>query len=216
MKSPSTFDRISEPLPTRIAVGLNKLGLAMKQRSWADAAEDGLSPTQAQILALLSASPGLRASVVAQKLALTPPTVSDSVRVLIEKGLVEKLADPADQRAGLLRLTRKGKPLAARATGWPEFLTGAIDALSLPEQTVFLQGVVKMIRTLQLNGEIPVSHMCLTCVHFRPNVHPGDEPHHCAFVDAAFGARHLRLECSDHQPATPQQEKDAWAAFQSP
>ena len=70
-----------------------------------------------------------------------------------------------------------------------------------------------MIRTLQLNGEIPVSRMCLTCVHFRPNVHTGAEPHHCAFVDAAFGARHLRLECGDHQPAAPQQEKDAWAAF---
>ncbi|MEO7078581.1 MAG: hypothetical protein ABIY38_06770 [Rhodococcus sp. (in: high G+C Gram-positive bacteria)] len=119
-------------------------------------------------------------------------------------------------RAGLLFLTRSGKPLATRATGWPEFLSGAIGSLSPPEQEAFLQGLMKMIRTLQVNGEIPLTRMCLTCVHFRPNVHPGVDPHHCALVDEPFGSRHLRIDCAEHQTAEPQQAQAAWDRFNSP
>jgi hypothetical protein len=33
-------------------------------------------------------------------------------------------------------------------------------------------------------------------------VHPeAAEPHHCAFVDAPFGNRALRLDCAEHEQA---------------
>jgi hypothetical protein len=42
--------------------------------------------------------------------------------------------------------------------------------------------------------------MCVTCRYFRPHVHSDPErPHHCAFVDAPFGDRALRLDCRDHE-----------------
>jgi hypothetical protein len=42
--------------------------------------------------------------------------------------------------------------------------------------------------------------MCATCVFFRPDVHDDPErPHHCAFVDAPFGDRQLRLDCDDYR-----------------
>ncbi|MGH8510685.1 MAG: hypothetical protein ACREU8_04680, partial [Gammaproteobacteria bacterium] len=41
---------------------------------------------------------------------------------------------------------------------------------------------------LQERGEVPISRMCVTCQHFRPGVYDDpDTPHHCAFVNAAFG-----------------------------
>jgi hypothetical protein len=71
-----------------------------------------------------------------------------------------------------------------------------------------------MIRTLQERGEIPVSRMCVTCRFFRPNVHAHPEPpHHCAFVDAPFGDRELRLDCADHEPLPPADSAALWAAF---
>jgi hypothetical protein len=43
------------PLDRRIATGLHKLGLALKHQTWSQASEDGLSPTQGQILVVLAA-----------------------------------------------------------------------------------------------------------------------------------------------------------------
>jgi hypothetical protein len=74
--------------------------------------------------------------------------------------------------------------------------------------------LVKMIRTLQERGEIPVSRMCVTCRFFRPRVHDDPtRPHHCAFVDAPFGDRSLRLECADHEAAPEGQRARGWEQF---
>ena len=77
-----------------------------------------------------------------------------------------------------------------------------IDELSLLEQEVFLRCLIKMVRTLQQQGQVFVAHMCVTCNFFRPNVYSDSHrPHHCALVNVPFGDRHLRLECPEHLPA---------------
>ncbi|MCY1144320.1 hypothetical protein OWR29_40535 [Actinoplanes sp. Pm04-4] len=45
--------------------------------------------------------------------------------------------------------------------------------------------------------------MCLTCRFFVPEAHPESpgHPHHCNFVDAAFGDAELRVTCPDHETA---------------
>jgi DNA-binding MarR family transcriptional regulator len=210
------FDENTEPLERRIATGLHKLGLAMKQQNWLQAAEDGLSPTQGQILAALGAGAPLTATDLSKQLGVTLPTVSDSVRVLVEKGLVERRPDPRHPRASLLGLTAPGRARAARARSWPEFLATAVSAMSETEQAAFLSGLVKMIRALQESGQIPTNRMCVSCTHFRPNVHEGPAPHHCAFVDAPMAPRHLRLDCAEHVEAPEADRAAAWARFMAP
>ncbi|MGQ0563367.1 MAG: hypothetical protein ACT443_16025 [Gemmatimonadota bacterium] len=55
------------------------------------------------------------------------------------------------------------------------------------------------------------------CRFFRPFAHPRDvdQPHHCAFVNAPFGDRALRLECSEHEPADAASAAAAWQRFVS-
>ena len=210
------FDEHSEPIERRIATGLHKLGLAMKHNAWQQAAEDGISPTQGQILAALAVEKRLTGSELAQRLGLKLPTISDSVRVLEEKHLVEREPDPRHPRASLLRLTASGKARAARASAWPEFLASAVSTLSASEQEVFLGGITKMIRALQDNGQIPTTRMCVDCVHFRPHAHEGPRPHHCDFVDAPMAATHLRLDCADQQPAPADRRATSWDRFTMP
>lgn len=199
------------PLDQRIATGLHKLGLALKHQTWTRASEDGLSPTQGQILAALALDGALSTSEVAERLGIGLPTISESVTTLADKRLVRRTPDPRHPRARLLRLTAAGTRLAARTTAWPEFLTQAVGTLSDAEQATLLTTLMKMIRALQEQGQIPPSRMCATCVHFRPNVHRGAMPHHCAFVDAPMAARHLRLECADHTLAPVEQQRSTWA-----
>ena len=215
---PFDFDTAlaADPVAQRVVTGLAKIGLATRHRAWAAAEQQRLTPTQGQILALLRVRPevGLRLTELAAALALTAATTSVAVGALARKGLVRKVRAAADARALAITLTDAGRREANRAAGWSDFLLAAVDALTPAEQAVFLRGLIKMIRALQERGEIPVSRMCVTCHFFRPHAHAdAARPHHCAFVDAPFGDRHLRLECLDHEPAPPPQARDAWEAF---
>jgi len=77
-----------------------------------------------------------------------------------------------------------------------------------------LRALTRVIRALQEARAIPVQRICVTCRHFRPHVHDdATAPHHCAFVDAAFGDAGLRLDCTDHEGATGQDRARKWARF---
>jgi len=212
-KSLPYFDQNSEPLATRIATGLNKIGLSMKQQAWQQANEEGLSATQGQILAALVADGPLTGSELGSRLGVTLPTISDSVRVLAEKKLVVKSPDPRHPRASLLTPTKKGTALGARARSWPEFMAAAVKDLAPDEQRAFFSGVVKMIRSLQEQGLVPLSGMCVTCTHFRPNVRDGASPHHCAFVDAPLANEQLRLDCPEHELVPESARARLWEQF---
>lgn len=212
-KLPTYFEQSSEPVDVRIAVGLNKLGLAMKQETWKQSTGAGLSPTQGQILSSLSLDGDRTSTELAKTMGLTLPTVSDSVRVLVDKGLVAKRPDPRNARASLLSLTPAGRERAQRARSFPDYLASAAGALSPTEQEVFFTGLVKMIRTLQGEGKIPTNRMCVTCTHFRPHAHEGDMPHHCALVDAPMANRHLRIDCAEQEEAEEAQKDLAWSTF---
>lgn len=210
-------ERSELPLVRQVTAGLFKLGLALRTHAWRDTAPRGLNPTQAQVLALLRASAApLRLSAVAEGLAVTLPTASDAVKALVAKGLVAKTRASDDARAVALELTPAGREAAARgdATG-PEFVLAAVDALTLDEQAAFMRVLVKSIRTLQERGDIAPARMCVSCRFFRPYAHPGDaeRPHHCAFVDAPFGDRALRVDCPEHEPAGAAASQRNWAEF---
>ena len=194
----STFGGLIEQ---RVAVGLAKIGLALKSQSWQEAGQQGLTPTQGQILAVLQAHApiGLRLSEIAAGLAVTAATASEAVSVLAEKGLVEKAKSRQDKRAIAITLTDRGQQQAVQVSCWSDFLLGAVAELAADEQVVFLKGLIKIIRKLQDEHRIPIAHMCVNCRFFASDRYPNAEkPHHCEFVDAAFGDRQLQIDCHDH------------------
>lgn len=211
----AVFDAISEPVSRRVTAGLARIGLVLRAGQWRGASAERLTPTQGQALAVLRGAPsGLRLSALSQALAVTAPTASDAVAALERKGLVRRDPAPDDQRALAIVPTAEGVAMADRVAVWPDFLLRAVDALTEAEQEVFLRGLVKMIRSLQLTGEIAPQRVCVTCRYFRPNVHADPRaPHHCAFVDAPFGDRHLRLDCPEHAPAAAEDGSAAYARW---
>jgi DNA-binding MarR family transcriptional regulator len=208
---PADFPQYS--LQQRIIVGLSKIGLALKSRSWQDAGQQGLTPTQGQILALLRAKGigGMRLSELANELGVSAATSSDAVTTLAQKGLVQKCKAVDDGRAIAISLTPKGQQIAAQTSDWPDFLLDAVGELSEAEQEVFLKGLIKMIRKLQEQKQISVARMCVNCSFFRPNVYDNlDQPHHCAFVDAPFGDQALQLDCPDQIAAESTTVQKNW------
>lgn len=197
-----------------IAVGLSKIGLFLRSQARREGEASGISPTQAQILAYVAARGATRIGALAAELGVRQPTVSDAVAALARKGYVEKQVDPTDARATQLLPTEAGRRLSSGMAVWPDALLAAVQDFEPAEQGVLLRTLTKMIRALQVQGAIPLQRMCVTCRYFRPYVHrDAARPHHCAFVDAAFGDAALRLDCGDHGEAESSLQRDNWSRF---
>lgn len=214
----AVFDSLSEPLPRRLAAGLARLSVALRAGQWRLADAHGLTPTQSQALALLAARSGRgapRVSDIAAQLSISRPTASDALTALERKGLIRRQPDPQDARASGLVLTEAGQAAARAAGDWPAALLEVAAELPPAEQEALLRLVTKLIRGLQLRGAIAPARLCVTCRFFRPYAHPADAaaPHHCAFVDAPFGDRHLRLDCPEQEPLPPAEAEVVWTRF---
>lgn len=209
------FDRLSEPAANRLADGFVRVAAALKANDWRDATPHGLTATQARILTLLRDNPdGLRPVTIAARIGVKAPTASEATTTLIQKGLAARVAAPNDGRGNLVLATRAGLALADRFGGGPVFLIDALGDMPASDQLSLLRLMLRLIRTLQRAGHIAPSKMCLDCKYFQPNVNPAsDQPHHCHFVGAPLGDRHLRLDCPEQTPAPIPVANEVWAGF---
>lgn len=210
------LEKTTDPLPHRLASALSKVSVSLKRRLWRDAASRQISPLQAQILAFLRQRPTHGATVtdITRMLGVTMPTASDVIAVLVRRGLLRKIRTEADGRVFNVMLTARGRRRAEQVMGWPDFLLWAAELLPAEEQESLLRTLVKLIKSIQERGEIPLARMCVTCTHFRPNIHADPHrPHHCALVDAPFGDRLIRIDCNEHEVADPERQDRQWQAF---
>jgi DNA-binding MarR family transcriptional regulator len=205
----------SDSVTTRLREGFERIALVLRSDLWMASGKAGLNPTQAQALALLAErAGGLRAKEIAAHLAVSPPTIADTLAALERKGLVARAPDPADARAMRVMLTDEGQKVGRALAQSKSQVTTALAMLSPDQQADLLLSQIRIIRSLQLAGAIPEQRICVSCRHFRPNAYPGAaQPHHCAFVNAAIGDRDLRLDCGEHEAADPSLQSANWVAF---
>lgn len=211
----NSLEQTDLPLARKLMHAFNRVQVAMRAGDWEEFGQRALNPTQGQILILLhERSDGLRVSEIAEELMVSAPTVSDSVRVLADKGYVNKTKVTEDARVVMLRLTTKARKLVERLDVVGGAIESALSSLPQAEQLQLYRTMLRIVRELQANGKIPVARMCITCRYFRPHAHAnGSRPHHCALVDAAFGDRTLRSDCPDHEAADRHLAAQNWEAF---
>ena len=86
----------------------------------------GVTMSQAKVLYLVQAAPGLRMSDLSARLGVSLSTVSGVVDRLVDQGLLNRRDDPADRRHVVLRLTDAG---ATQLELFRELNEGQIRAL---------------------------------------------------------------------------------------
>ena len=91
----------------------------------------GLSLSRFDLLAQLERAPsGLRMGELSRRLMVTGANVTGLVAQLTAEGMVERLAEPGDRRAFVVRLTTKGRDafrgMAAEHERWIVEMTGAL------------------------------------------------------------------------------------------
>lgn len=197
----------------QIATGFHLIDRALRAEQWRIGEDQGLTPTQLSLLNTLIRRGALRITTIAQELAIAQPTASDCVTALQEKGLVARIKDPSDGRASLIKISEDGLALV-RGMDTTLSLLDVIERLGETDLAGLNRSLSLIIRALQAQGSIVAQKHCLTCRYFRPHVHQdAAAPHHCDFVDAAFGDARLRHDCGDHETAATTAATDTFRQF---
>ncbi|MEV0274783.1 MarR family transcriptional regulator [Streptomyces sp. NPDC050610] len=93
----------------------------------------GMSFSRVRALRRLGAGP-IPLRELAERMGSDPPYTTVIVDDLVRRGLAERIANPADRRSKLVRLTEEGRAAAARAT---DIMSVPPDALlGLPPEDI--------------------------------------------------------------------------------
>lgn len=192
-------DEQLKSVDNRIAAALERVSEAFQVKLRDVFKEHKLSPLQIHILIFLLYHDQEARTVtrIAHELNLTKPTVSDAVRSLEQKGLLEKEPGTVDSRQTFLNLTSTGKSMAQTVSGFANDMVSLVAALSPNQKAVMLESLLEIINKLQRMGIIPLNAMCFTCRYYAQL--EGD--HYCKLMKRPLLATELRLNCPEHEPA---------------
>lgn len=94
--------------------GRLRLAITRVARQLRQTADSALSPTQASVLATVSASGPMTLGELAEQERVASPTITKVIALLHEKGLVDKVIDADDRRYVRVSLTPSGEALLER------------------------------------------------------------------------------------------------------
>ncbi|GAB3326452.1 hypothetical protein GCM10027299_25490 [Larkinella ripae] len=182
----------------KIVAGLERIGEVFRVLLWQQSRQTGLSPIQIQLLLFLAAHDATKCKIgyLAAEFNLTKPTISDAVKILAQKDLVERITDPLDSRSHSLRLTPSGHRIVDQTGNFANILSQLVGPLEAGQKTALYESLFTLIDQLHQRGLITVQRMCKTCLHYQYN----GRIHYCGLLQIPLEVDLLRLDCPEHTP----------------
>jgi DNA-binding MarR family transcriptional regulator len=197
MKSPFDVNQQNVGLESKIVVALERISEAFRVLLWNESKETSLSPIQIQVLIFLlfHAQEKCKVSYLANEFNMTKATISDSVKVLLQKNLVQKIDDESDTRSYIIALTQEGKEVAEKSANFAFAIEKPLHTLTTEQKEIMLAALLKLIGELNKAGIITIQRMCFTCA----NYHHENGKHFCTLLQAELATHALRVDCLEHQ-----------------
>ncbi|MCC5930651.1 MAG: winged helix-turn-helix transcriptional regulator [Cyclobacteriaceae bacterium] len=195
--SPFDLNRQNGKLESKIVVALERISEAFRVLLWDESKKNGLSPIQIQILIFLlfHTNEKCKVSYLANEFNMTKATVSDSVKLLLNKGLIKKMDDPADTRSYTIALTEEGKFTAENSANFAISIEKPLNSLSEEQNEAIFSGLMKIIDGLNKAGVITIQRMCFSCMHYQNS----NGQHYCKLLQSKLATTDLRIDCPEHQ-----------------
>ena len=131
---------------------------------------------------------------VTEYLGLTKGTVSQSLKALEARGLIEKVADARDRRSVHLRLSAAAQTLVA-AINPPEFLLTAVEQMGERAQ-VLEAAFADLLLQIQRSQDVPGFGLCRICrFHQQRDGRP-----FCGLTQEPLAPTEAELICREHRP----------------
>ncbi|MDX2280814.1 MAG: MarR family winged helix-turn-helix transcriptional regulator [Saprospiraceae bacterium] len=196
MESSFNLDEQEHKTEAKIVVALERISSAFRVLLWQESKENGLSPIQIQILIFLLFHKASQCKVayLAEEFNVTKPTISDSVKSLLQKNLITKNEDDQDARSYSLALTESGKEIAMQSSHFAQAIEQPIAALSITQKATLLASLMDLMVQLNQRGIITIQRMCFNCQFYQAQA----DGHYCNFLQKPLMQTELRIDCAEH------------------
>ena len=181
----------------KVVVGLERISEAFKVLLWEHAKVVGLSPIQIQILLFVAnhKSDMCTVSYLAQEFNVTKPTISDAVKVLLKKELIQKKTVSSDSRSYAIALTQKGKKILTQVEDFALPIKKQLDQVDQDEVRQLYSTITKLIHGLNTSGVLSIQRNCHSCAFYEKST----KGHYCNFLKKPLENHEIRLDCPEYE-----------------
>ena len=190
----------NENITSKIVVGLERISEAFRVLLWEHAKVLGLSPIQIQLLIFVAyhSEHLCNVSHLAKEFNLTKPTISDAIKVLVNKEFIQKIPSATDKRAYSVALTNKGEKIVQNTKHFTKPISKGVNQLNATEQTNLFASISKLIFDLNRNGILSIQRTCFGCRFYQKT----DNHHYCQLIKTDLLDKDIRLDCPEFEVKT--------------
>ncbi|WP_090728392.1 MarR family winged helix-turn-helix transcriptional regulator [Neptunomonas qingdaonensis] len=176
---------------------LERLASLLRSESRGMLLEHGLQPVQFEALQYIANCNRYSDTpmAVTEFLRQTKGTVSQTLKVLEKKGLIEKLTDAKDKRVTHLKITEDGRALTQQMLPSP-ILETASDLMSNDEVAMINSSLHTLLYQLQNANNFKPFGQCASCVH---NIKQASGEYFCGLTQEVLTPIDIELICREHQ-----------------
>ncbi|MER3328338.1 MAG: MarR family winged helix-turn-helix transcriptional regulator [Candidatus Kapaibacterium sp.] len=191
------LDNQNSNLSSKIIVALERISEAYRVMLWEKAKEYKLSPIQIQILVFVNShkSQYCTVSYLAEEFNITKATVSDSVKSLLSKKLIEKLTNEVDTRSYIISLSDTGNSIINELNNYSNQLLNPMNDMSTVSQKSLWGSLSEIISKLHESKTISMQRMCFSCKYYSVD----SEIQHCGLLEKELKQVDIRLDCPEHE-----------------
>lgn len=181
---------------SKIIVALERISEAFKVLLWEKAKQLSLSPIQIQILIFVAYHKQELCNVshLAKEFNITKPTVSDAVRVLLNKAYIDKDFSSADSRSYSIILTHTGKEVIKQTEDFANPIKSKIDSIEETSQVDLFNTLSQVIYKLNQTGVLTVQRTCFGCVFYKKT----KDTHYCNLLEKELLNKDIRIDCPEY------------------
>jgi len=182
----------------RIVAVLERISQAFRVLLWQESKDFSLSPIQIQVLIFLfhHSIDKCKVSYLADEFNMTKATISETVKILEQKKLIQKVYEEFDNRSYSIQLTKSGQTIATETALFSKEFHKPIAKLDEEEKENMLLSLLNIITHLNKTGVITIQRMCLTCTHHE--LTENGENHFCKLLNRKLLTNELRIDCPEH------------------
>ncbi|NER15384.1 MarR family transcriptional regulator [Leptobacterium flavescens] len=186
-------------LNTKIIAGLSRISEVFKVLLWEQAKNLKLSPIQIQILNFITYHKQelCNVSYLAKEFNVTKPTISDAIRVLVNKELLIKDFSSEDNRSYTLMLSLKGRQIVNQTENFADPIKEQLDKIGEEDLESLYKTLATLIYQLNRSGILDVQRTCFGCTFYKAD----GGRHYCHFLEKELLDSDIRLDCPEYEEA---------------
>lgn len=191
------LDNQNENLDNKIVAGLERLSQVFRILLWEKAKIHSLSPVQIQLLIFIQhhSADKTTVSYLSREFNVTKPTISDAIKILEKKKLIQKVADKADTRSYMINLTAAGKKIVLETENFTNPLTEIISKITSTDKKVLWANITTLIIKLNKLEVISVQRTCFNCKHYFIK----NKGSFCNLLGIKLLAKDIRIDCGEFE-----------------